>query len=71
MYCTCCLFQWRIRGYCRLLRRKGTYYINFGAGPNITCTRISNLRLSLGQMIQVVADVVAVVVDITVIILLS
>jgi len=31
-------------------RRWGTYYINVGAGPNIT--RISSLNLSLGQLIH-------------------
>ena len=31
-------------------RRWGTYYINVGAGPNIT--RISNLNLSLDQLIH-------------------
>ena len=33
------------------VRCQGTYYINFGAGPNITC--ISNLSLALGQLITV------------------
>jgi len=32
------------------VRRWVIYYINFGAGPNITC--ISNISLSLGQMIN-------------------
>jgi len=33
-----------------VIRRFGTYYINIGAGPNITC--IANLDLSLDQMIN-------------------
>ena len=32
------------------VRRFGTYYINIGADPNITC--IANLHLSLDQMIN-------------------
>ena len=32
------------------VRRFGTYYLNFGADPNITC--IANLHLSLDQMIN-------------------
>ena len=33
-----------------VVRRFGTYYINIGAGPNITC--IANLDLSSDQMIN-------------------
>jgi len=32
------------------VRRFGTYYINIGVGPNITC--IANLHLSSDQMIN-------------------
>ena len=42
------LFQWRksVVG----VRRFGIYYINFGAGQTKTC--VSNLSLSLGQLIH-------------------